>query len=83
MVDVDSIDIQCNQGAEPAVLHAPAAAGSDVKLTWTIWPESHVGPVITYMARCPEGGCQDWSPGEEYVFSLSPFPCLYVDCVAV
>ncbi|KAK4144473.1 glycoside hydrolase [Dichotomopilus funicola] len=68
MVDVDSIDVQCNQGAEPAALHAPAAAGSDVTLNWTLWPESHVGPVLTYMARCPDGGCQDWSPGEAAVW---------------
>lgn len=26
-----------------------------------------MGPVITYMARCPDTGCQDWSPGTEYV----------------
>lgn len=65
MEDVTSIDIQCNKGAEPAKLHASAAAGSEVTLNWTLWPESHMGPVITYMARCPDTGCQDWSPGTQ------------------
>lgn len=61
--DVTSIDVQCNAGAAPAKLHATAAAGSTVTLRWTLWPDSHMGPVITYMARCPDTGCQDWSPG--------------------
>ncbi|AEO61257.1 glycoside hydrolase family 61 protein [Thermothelomyces thermophilus ATCC 42464] len=66
--DVNSIDLQCHAGAEPAKLHAPAAAGSTVTLYWTLWPDSHVGPVITYMARCPDTGCQDWSPGTKPVW---------------
>lgn len=61
--DATSIDVQCNAGSAPAPLHAAAAAGSDVTLRWTLWPDSHVGPLITYMARCPDTGCQDWSPG--------------------
>jgi hypothetical protein len=60
--------MQCNQGAVPAKLHAAAAAGSTVSLYWTLWPESHVGPVITYMARCPDTGCQDYSPGTAAVW---------------
>ncbi|CAP71839.1 uncharacterized protein PODANS_6_7780 [Podospora anserina S mat+] len=65
--NVDSIDVQCNAGSVPAPLHAPAAAGSTVTLHWTLWPDSHMGPVITYMARCPDSGCQNWSPGTSYV----------------
>lgn len=57
-----SLAIQCNADSAPAKLHASAAAGSTVTLRWTIWPDSHVGPVITYMARCPDTGCQDWTP---------------------
>jgi len=64
--DVNSIDLQCHQGSTPAPLHATAAAGSTVTLRWTLWPDSHVGPVITYMARCPDTGCQDWEPGTAY-----------------
>ncbi|KAK5661086.1 hypothetical protein OQA88_10976 [Cercophora sp. LCS_1] len=61
-------DIQCNTGAEPAKLHAAAAAGSTVTLHWTLWPDSHMGPVLTYMARCPDTGCQNWSPGTSAVW---------------
>lgn len=75
--NVDSIDIQCGGytaggiiGSKPAKLHAgPVAAGSKVGLTWTIWPDSHVGPSITYMAKCPADDCSTWSPGTEYVAS--------------
>jgi len=56
-------DLQCNTGAAPAKLHATAAAGSTVTLHWTLWPDSHMGPVLTYMARCPDTGCQDYQPG--------------------
>lgn len=68
VLDVTSADMTCGgfgSGSQPAALHAPAAAGSTVELTWTLWPDSHVGPVITYMARCPDAGCQDYQPGSE------------------
>jgi hypothetical protein len=73
--DVSSIDVQCNgwteggvEGSQPAALHAKAAAGSKVTLHWTLWPESHVGPTITYMARCPDSGCDAWQPGTDSVW---------------
>ncbi|KAJ9138247.1 Family 61 glycosyl hydrolase [Coniochaeta hoffmannii] len=66
--DVTLSDLTCNTGAAPAPLHATAAAGSTVTLHWTLWPDSHVGPVITYMARCPDTGCQNWSPGSSAVW---------------
>lgn len=72
--DVTSIDLQCGGissegiiGSEPAPLHATAEAGSTVNLKWTLWPDSHMGPILTYMARCPDEGCDKWLPGEEYV----------------
>lgn len=72
--DLDLIDLQCNGytaggviGSSPAPLHADAEAGSTVTLYWTLWPDSHVGPSITYMARCPDEGCHNWSPGTAYV----------------
>jgi hypothetical protein len=62
-------DVQCGgyaaggaAGSSPAALHAEVAAGSDVKLFWTLWPDSHVGPTITYMAKCPNAGCNNWMP---------------------
>jgi len=55
-------------GSKPANLTAgPVAAGSTVSLRWTLWPTSHSGPVITYMAKCPAAGCQTYLPGTAYV----------------
>lgn len=45
-------DIICHLDATNAALSATVAAGSDVKITWNQWPESHKGPVIDYMADC-------------------------------
>jgi len=73
--DVTLIDLQCGgytaggvPGSEPAALHAPAAAGSTSTLHWTLWPESHMGPVITYMAKCPSSGCTAYLPGTAAVW---------------
>jgi hypothetical protein len=72
--DVTSPDLQCGGysaggivGSKPAALHAEVSAGSNVELFWTLWPDSHVGPSITYMAKCPETGCNSWQPGISYV----------------
>lgn len=73
--DLTLIDLQCGgytaggiSGSSPANLTAgPVAAGSEVSLRWTLWPESHVGPVITYMARCANDNCTTYLPGTEYV----------------
>ena len=73
--DVTSLAVQCNADAAPAPLHAQAAAGSTVTLRWTLWPDSHMGPVLTYMARCPDSGCQNWLPGSSCV--PPPPPKLY------
>lgn len=27
-------------------------------MTWTTWPNSHIGPTMTYLAYCPNG-CRD------------------------
>ncbi|KAK7720956.1 hypothetical protein SLS64_001249 [Diaporthe eres] len=63
VTDVTYADLQCGGytdggivGSQPAALHATAAAGSTSTLYWTLWPDSHVGPVVTYMARCPDAG---------------------------
>lgn len=67
VTDVTLADIQCggdsangNVGSKPAALHAPVAAGGTGTLFWTLWPESHYGAVVTYMAKCPDAGCQDY-----------------------
>ncbi|KAK3899310.1 family 61 putative glycoside hydrolase [Staphylotrichum tortipilum] len=73
--DIASIDLQCGGstsegviGSAPAPLHAAVAAGETVTLRWTTWPDSHMGPVLTYMARCPDQGCEGWEPGVELVW---------------
>jgi hypothetical protein len=72
--DVTLADLQCGGyteggvvGSSPAALHAEVAAGTDVKLYWTLWPDSHMGPTLTYMAKCPDTGCNNWMPGSSYV----------------
>ncbi|KAI0124022.1 glycoside hydrolase [Xylariales sp. AK1849] len=75
VTDVTYTDLQCGGytdggivGSSPAALHAPAVAGETVTLFWTLWPDSHVGPVITYMAQCPDTGCTDYMPGTDAVW---------------
>ncbi|KAL5601059.1 hypothetical protein BROUX41_005888 [Berkeleyomyces rouxiae] len=50
-------DIVCHLSANASTGYATVAAGSIVQLDWTAWPESHKGPVIDYMAPCPDAGC--------------------------
>ncbi|KAF9882829.1 hypothetical protein FE257_005102 [Aspergillus nanangensis] len=49
-------DIICHKDAENGAISAEITAGGDVELQWTEWPESHHGPVITYLANC-NGDC--------------------------
>lgn len=46
-------DIICHKAASPegsSDTLAKVAAGGTVEFHWSVWPESHVGPVITYVA---------------------------------
>ncbi|KAG5636056.1 hypothetical protein H0H81_009227 [Sphagnurus paluster] len=54
-------------GSAPAPLVGTVAAGSQVKLNWTTWPDSHSGPLITYMARAPSD-ITKWNPGTSAVW---------------
>ncbi|KAL7271355.1 hypothetical protein RUND412_005894 [Rhizina undulata] len=69
--DLTLIDLQCNGyeggGSAPAPLTAPVTAGSTISLHWTTWPDSHKGPVITYLAKCPDS-CLDYYPGTDAVW---------------
>ena len=50
-------DVICHRGATPGAGYATVAAGDKINLVWTpSWPDSHVGPVIDYLAECP-GDC--------------------------
>ncbi|KAL1584673.1 hypothetical protein WHR41_06880 [Cladosporium halotolerans] len=49
-------DIICHKEATPGQTSVQVKAGSDMTLKWNTWPESHHGPVIDYLAKCP-GDC--------------------------
>lgn len=51
-------NIICHLDATPAGTSAKVAAGSIVELQWSPWPDSHHGPVLDYLAKCP-GKCED------------------------
>jgi hypothetical protein len=48
------------------------------------WPESHQGPVIMYMARCPDEGCDKWqTKGEKMWFKIQEEGELHTDTTTV
>ncbi|KAJ5543214.1 hypothetical protein N7461_009217 [Penicillium sp. DV-2018c] len=49
-------NIICHRDATNAPLSATVTAGSDIEIQWTPWPDSHHGPLITYLANC-NGDC--------------------------
>ncbi|KAK7722582.1 hypothetical protein SLS64_001119 [Diaporthe eres] len=56
--DITSPDVICHIGATPAPITAPVTAGSNVTVFWTNnWPESHHGPMLDYLAACPNNDC--------------------------
>ncbi|CZT23880.1 related to endoglucanase IV precursor [Ramularia collo-cygni] len=54
-----SPDIICHRSATPAGIAAKISAGDVVEMQWTDWPESHHGPVLDYIAKCPGDSCVD------------------------
>jgi cellulase len=50
-------DIACHFNATPGQLSIPATAGDVLTLQWNEWPVSHKGPILSYLAACPEAGC--------------------------
>ncbi|KEY68162.1 hypothetical protein S7711_07253 [Stachybotrys chartarum IBT 7711] len=50
--------IACHKNARPATSSASVAAGGTVDFQWSAWPESHIGPVLTYVAKC-DGDCAE------------------------
>ena len=47
----DATKIACHKDATTGAKVAKVAAGGKIEISWTTWPESHVGPVIDYMAK--------------------------------
>ncbi|KAF6744850.1 glycoside hydrolase family 61 protein [Ephemerocybe angulata] len=74
--DLTLIDLQCNGwseggyvGSAPAPLVGTIAAGETVTFNWTAWPDSHKGPILTYLARAPDGvDIRKWEPGTDAVW---------------
>ncbi|KAJ5681770.1 Endoglucanase-4 [Penicillium maclennaniae] len=54
--EYQSPNIICHRDGTNAALSATVSAGSDIDIQWTTWPDSHHGPVITYLASC-NGDC--------------------------
>lgn len=48
-------DIICHKNAENANITGSVKAGGTVDFYWTTWPDSHIGPVLTYVANCGSG----------------------------
>ncbi|KAF2157269.1 lytic polysaccharide monooxygenase [Myriangium duriaei CBS 260.36] len=47
-------DVICHLNATNAKTSMPVVAGKNVDFLWTAWPASHKGPVITWLAKCPD-----------------------------
>ncbi|KAF2120315.1 glycoside hydrolase [Lophiotrema nucula] len=55
--NVNSPDIICSINATNSKTYAtPIAAGHTLSFHWTVWPDSHHGPIISYLAAC-NGDC--------------------------
>lgn len=55
--DVKSTDLICSINATNSKTYASSiVAGSKIDLHWTTWPDSHHGPIFTYLAAC-NGDC--------------------------
>ncbi|MCJ1415343.1 hypothetical protein MMC32_001675 [Xylographa parallela] len=54
--DYSTPEIICHLGATPGATYANVVAGETVELQWSVWPSSHHGPVLDYLANC-NGDC--------------------------
>lgn len=45
-------DIICHKNAENGQSTATVSAGGTIDFQWTTWPDSHFGPILTYVASC-------------------------------
>jgi lytic cellulose monooxygenase (C1-hydroxylating) len=58
------LNITCHKAATPGQEYVQVQAGSTITLQWFTWPESHVGPIIDYLAPCPASGCVETDKSE-------------------
>ena len=63
-------DMICHIAATNGGGHATVAAGDKISLVWDpVWPESHIGPVIDYLAPC-NGDCETVSKDSLRFFKI-------------
>jgi len=66
----NTADIICHRQAVNAKGYATVKAGDKINIKWDpIWPESHVGPVIDYLADC-NGDCSTVSKNSLRFFKI-------------
>lgn len=51
----NNADIICNKNAANPSYTGTVSAGGTVDFYWTTWPDSHIGPILTYVANCGTG----------------------------
>ncbi|RSL85556.1 hypothetical protein CEP51_003301, partial [Fusarium floridanum] len=56
-----TVDINCHKNSAPGAASVSVKAGGEVAFEWSAWPESHFGPVFTYVAKC-SGECSAADP---------------------
>ncbi|KAL1747209.1 glycoside hydrolase family 61 protein [Schizophyllum fasciatum] len=68
-------DILCGPGAKAASEHAAARPGSAIEVQWVggggqKWPHE-VGPLLSYLAKCPDGDCSKWDAKDAQWFKIA------------
>lgn len=51
-VNYTTPDIICHLDGASTPAHAPVRAGDKIHVQWNGWPQSHVGPILSYLAPC-------------------------------
>ncbi|KAF5106020.1 hypothetical protein DV453_004305 [Geotrichum candidum] len=69
VADFTTRDIVCNENASAAALVAEVDAGAEITFYWGTWPESHKGPVMTYLANCGSD-CRTVDPAALFYFKI-------------
>ncbi|MBE3050248.1 hypothetical protein IMZ48_48680, partial [Candidatus Bathyarchaeota archaeon] len=49
--DWETPDIICHRDAVPSTISATVAAGGSIGFKWNQWADSHMGPIMTYVAK--------------------------------
>ncbi|KAF5102315.1 hypothetical protein D0Z00_000498 [Geotrichum galactomycetum] len=71
VADFTTKDIVCNTNAQAAKLYIDSIeAGSQITFYWTSWPSAHLGPIMTYLAKC-NGDCRDNDPSSLSYFKIA------------